>query len=184
MFRRMRLKMNKSKLHLLDAGIIVELFRLGIWENVVSHFDISVSEIVAGEAHFFRDQKGNRQTIDLAEFVDNNRIQSVFATPSQAQEFLSHFGPDHAERLDPGELESLACLFSSSEDTLICSADSIVFIVLGATDNRDWGVSLEEMLKQCGLARVLDWRFTRKFREQYSDQGFQDRMTGMGPSGL
>lgn len=149
MYRRMRLKMNKSKLHLLDAGIIVELFRLGIWENVVSHFDISVSEIVADEAHFFRDQNGRRHSIDLTVFVDSNRIQSVYATPSQAQEFLSHFGPDHAERLDPGELESL-----------------------------------EEMLKQCGLARDLDWRFTRKFREKYSDQGFQDRMTGMGPRGL
>jgi len=51
-----------------------------------------------------------------------------------------HFGPTYLERFDPGERESLAHLVTSADEYMICSADSIVFKVLGFLDRGEQGI--------------------------------------------
>lgn len=41
------------------------------------------------------------------------------------------------------------------------------------------GISLEELLSQIGLTRQVDWPFSKRFREQYTQQGFQEKPTGI-----
>jgi hypothetical protein len=173
--------MTRSPLYLLDTGVIIELFRLSLWQRVVEVYQIYVSETVASEALYYSGPSGRRVPIRLQKYVEEGRISLVSVDAKEVSAFLGRFGVDYAERLDPGELESLAYLFSSSEEILICSADSIVYLVLGATDRRDSGISLEEILTQCGLGRGVPWQFSAEFRNKYTSQGFRDQLLGFGP---
>jgi len=53
--------------------------------------------------------------------------------------FCSKFDPTYMESLDPGEAESLAHLGASKETCMICSADKIVYRVLGNLDRSESG---------------------------------------------
>ena len=68
----------------------------------------------------------------------------------------------------------LAFLYSSSVDWLVCAADGAVFRVLGMLGKSEQGISLEEVLKQIGLYRNIEWQYTKKFREHYTRLGQKD----------
>ena len=54
---------------LLDANVIIELFKQGIWDRVVAECDIYAAETVVGEAHFFEDDAGVRHDFDLGAWL-------------------------------------------------------------------------------------------------------------------
>lgn len=166
---------------LLDANVIIVLFKYGVWEHVVATCDIWVSEtVVETEAHFYEDDDGVRHDFDLRPYVANGRIKQVAVSPQDVKKFTSTFGPDYIERLDPGEAESLAHLEGATEDHLICSADAIVFRVLGNLDRSAQGVSLQEVLDKLGQSRALPPQFTKKVREKWTAEGVADRLHGRG----
>jgi hypothetical protein len=84
------------------------------------------------------------------------------------------------EKLDPGETESLAYLLRQSDECWICSADKIVYRVLGNLGRSEQGVSLEEVLNEVGLGRKLSGGFTRAYREEWTRKGFQEGLGGIG----
>jgi len=173
--------MKRFRLLLLDAGIVIELLRQGIWDRLVEACDVHLSRTVAEtEAHFYEDADGEKQHFDLAPDVESGRITVFDVLPSELARFRSCFDPSYFERLDTGEAESLAYLLNAEEPCLICSADSIVFKVLGNLDKAGQGVSLEEVLQQTGLTRQLEWPFTKAFRERWTRAGFRDELGGLG----
>lgn len=90
---------------------------------------------------------GERVDFDLGEFERNGAIEVVEVALPALKTFLSQFDASYAEKLDPGEAESLAYLLAANADTHICSADGIVFRVLGNLDRGQQGLSLEEVLQ-------------------------------------
>lgn len=81
------------------------------------------------------------------------------------------------------ELESLVYLFSQRTapgHVLICSADSIVWQILGCLNKPDHGISLEELLKQLGLTKHLERQYTEDFRVHWTKRGSQDWIQGRG----
>jgi hypothetical protein len=94
--------------------------------------------------------------------------------------FLGQFDPVYLEKLDPGEAESLAYLLGESDECRLCSADKIVYRVLGGLRRPDQGVSLDEVLEQIGLGRKLENEFTKAYREEWTKKGFQESLTGIG----
>ncbi len=176
--------MKKFSLLLLDANIVIELFRLGIWDKVVDLCDIHLARTVADrEAHFFLDEEGQRQDFDLTPYAQDGRIDVFDVAPSDLTAFLDSFDPVYFEKLDPGEAESLAFLLNSPPECLLCSADKIVFRVLGSLRRGEQGISLEEVLHQTGLARDLRPHFSRACRERWTNRGFQEGLQGIGPKG-
>jgi hypothetical protein len=172
--------MKKFRLLLLDANVVIELFRQGIWTKLIEVCDVHLSRTVVGEAHFFADDDGNRHDFDLGPDMASGKITVFDVFPSELVSFRSHFDPTYLERLDPGEAESLAFLLNSTEKYLICSADKIVFRVLGNLNRPDQGVSLEEVLFGTGLGRSLRHLFTRDYREKWTRIGSQEGLRGMG----
>jgi len=171
----------KFRLLLLDANIVIELFRLGIWGNLVDVCDIHLSRIVADrEAQFFRDEDGQRHDFDLTPYEEAGQINVFGMTPSDLTAFLDKFDPVYFEKLDPGEAESLAFLLNSEPDCKLCSADKIVFRVLGNLHLAEQGISLEEILAQTGLARPLRQEFSKTYRELWTRKGFEERLQGIG----
>ena len=172
--------MKKFRLLLLDANVVIEIARQGLWEQMVAKCDIHLAQTVLDESQFYADDQGNRHYIDLTSYVSAKSITLFDLKPSQMQAFCGHFDSVYLEKLDPGEAESLAYLFTQSDECKICSADKIVFRVLGSLNRPDQGVSLDEILGQIGLGRRLEREFTKAYKEEWTQKGFQEGLTGLG----
>ncbi len=170
--------MTRSRLILLDANIVLELFRLGIWKQVTERCDIVLAETVVTESEFY-DTDDGREYIDwdAVKAAGSVRIESLSA--NDIKKYCDQFGPGYYEKLDPGEAEALSILAQDSE-SMICSADKIVWRVLGNTNATERGISLEEILQASGLTKPLQRRFTQAFREEWNKKGGVDRFMGLG----
>jgi hypothetical protein len=92
--------------------------------------------------------------------------------------FRAQFHQLFAGEIDEGKAESLAYVCSQKVDHLICSADKIVFRVLGCLGKGEQGVSLEEVLRQCGLSRKLQREFGEEYRKQWTSYGVAEGLQG------
>ena len=172
--------MKKSQLLLLDANVVIEISRQGLWDQMVARCDIHLAQTVLDESQFYEDEQGDRHYIDLASYI-SAKVITVFAlTPSQMEGFRARFDPVYFEKLDPGETESLAYLLEQPDEYQICSADKIIYRILGCLSRPDQGVSLDEVLGQIGLGRKLGREFTKPYREEWTRKGFQEGLAGIG----
>lgn len=174
----------KFRLLLLDANVVIEAFRMGIWDQLVDRCDIHLARtVVDKEAHFYEDDSGDRHHFDLREYEAKGTITVFDVQFAEVDAFRKLFGPVYFEKLDQGEAESMAFLFAHpSQEWLICSADKIVYRVLGSTRRGDQGISLEEILQQIGLGRPVDRMFSHNYREQWTRKGFEEGQYGLhGP---
>ena len=166
---------------LLDANVVIHLFRCGIWARFVRQCEVHLAQTVVEEADYFEDEDDNRITIDLTDDVATGDVTVFEIAGPDLQTFRDRYDPSYAERLDPGETESLAYLLRNvGSGFRICSSDSIVFRILGNLSMSDAGVSLEEALKEVGLGRPLPYQFTGAFRKRWSARGFQNGLGGIG----
>ena len=172
--------MKKFRLLLLDANVVLEISRHGLWERIVARCDVHLAQTVLDESQFYEDDQGEKHYIDLAPYISSKAITVFDMTPSQMNGFLGEFDPVYLEKLDPGEAVSLAYLLGQSDECRICSADKIVYRVLGGLRRPDQGVSLDEILRQIGLGRKLENEFTKAYREEWTKRGFQEGLTGIG----
>ncbi len=172
--------MKKFRLLLLDANIVIEISRLGLWAKVGERCEVHLSQVLIDEAQFYEDSNGTRQYIDLTELIDAQSITVFSRTPSEMQNFRDLFDVSYVEKLDPGETESLSYLLDQSEECLFCSADKIVFRVLGGLRRAEQGISLDEVLSKIGVGRPMLQEFTRAYRVEWTKRGFQEGLQGLG----
>jgi hypothetical protein len=165
---------------LLDANIIIELWRLGLWSKLVELCDIHVGKTVVGEADFFLDVSGNRIAIDLSADIANQRIEVFQVEFHELDKFRRQYDPSYLAKLDPGETEALVKLLSLPSDWRLCSADGIVFKVLANVRRGDQGISLEEILGQVGMSRRLSKQYTKEFRTGKTKLGAIDSIQNRG----
>lgn len=167
----------RFRLLLLDANVVIKLFQLDLWDRLLDCCDVHLSRTIATvEAHFFEDDEGERHDFDLLPYETSGRVTVFDVTLDQDRQLTQHFGLAYVERFDPGEREALAHLVTSDEPYLICSADSIVFKVLGFLNRGEQGVSLEEVLQQTGYGPRMTWQFSKAFRKKYTQEGFRDQL--------
>ena len=172
--------MKKFRLLLLDANAVIEISRHSLWDRVVAACEVHLAQTVIDEAQFFQDENGERQEIDLAASVNAGTIGVFNLIPADLTSFRATFAPAYLEKLDPGETESLAYLLSQPEECRLCSADKIVFRILGSLNRAEQGISLEEVLHAIGLSRKLSRQFTRQYRKEWTNNGFQEGLRGGG----
>jgi len=171
------------KLLLLDADVIIIAHELGVWDQLVQKCSISVTETIVKEAGYWEDNKGEQHVIDLESFVTKGQIDSIPVELSKVRKFRQRFGPVYLENMDPGESETLAFVDASDDTWRYCSGDAIVFKVLGCLARGDQGISLEEVLNQCGIglpSRNDVAHLTKAYRENQTRIGQQDGITGIG----
>jgi len=170
---------SKLKLLILDACVIIQLHEMGCWDDVLKSCDLYLSDIVARREVRFDDKNG--VLIDLGPAIAAGKIKTFSVSEANIEAFRNHFDLEYLGVLDDGEGESLAYLLASKEDWLISSADRIVFRVLGNLHRREQGISLEEILNRLGsTASKLPRQYSKAFREQWSETGFQERIRGVG----
>jgi hypothetical protein len=174
--------MPKLQLLILDAGIVIHLHELGIWDRVLAQCDVHLSRIVAEKEVLFEpgDEGKYGKDISLASDIQNGKVHVFDVAVSDVKRFEGQFDPLYLGDMDAGETESLAYMMQVSQDHLISSADHIVYKVLGNLGRGDQGISLEEILQKIGLGRAVDWPYTKKFREKNTKQGQEDSVYGRG----
>lgn len=112
---------------LLDANIIIEAYKFGIWEKLVEQVEIRVSSIVAHSEALFYSKKERRvpEPIDLKRLITKGKIEEFPATQKEITTFLNKFDRVFVGGLHDGEAESLALIMHGGmKDTLYCSGDS------------------------------------------------------------
>jgi hypothetical protein len=171
--------MKKLRLLLLDANIVIYLFSQHLWDRFVESCEVYLSKTVIDESEFFEND-GEMIPISLESYIESSKVEVFELTVSGLKEFMSKFDPVYLDKLDPGEAESLAYLYMSQEEFKICSADGIVFRVIGVLDLAERGISLEEVLKFVGLERKVPYQYTKEFRIRKTSEGTKDRIQGMG----
>jgi len=167
----------KFSLLLLDSVVIIELFEIGIWDQILAHCDVHVSETIVAEVLYYIDANDQKQPIDLSRYADKMTIHSL--PVSRVLELKKGFGSILLDKLDAGEAELLSVVHSSFDSYRLCSADAVVFRVLAALGKSDQGVSLEELLQQIGLSRSVSWPFSKSFRVHWARCGFEEKLHGI-----
>jgi hypothetical protein len=171
--------MKKLSLLLLDACVIIELCKVGLWDRVLEQCEILLARTVFDESAFYRDANGVQVLLSLEEDERAGRIRIVEVPPAEVMAFKKRFQQQFAGEIHAGELESLAYIFSQREaNHRICSSDKAVFRVLGCLGKREQGISLEEVLKRCGLGRKLHPSFGEEYREHWTDHGWTEGFQG------
>ncbi|MBN2128414.1 MAG: hypothetical protein JW741_02920 [Sedimentisphaerales bacterium] len=171
--------MKKFRFLLLDAGPIIKLFELGIWDEFISRCDVTVCRTVAEEARW-ASQEFEDVCIDVESCGKEGRIHVVDVEVSAAKAFFDRFDFSYKAALYDGEKETLAFLDSSPEPWRVCSSDAAVFRVLGLLGKAEVGVFLEEVLRQIGFGRSLEWKYSEQFRSKYTSSGQTDAVLGKG----
>ncbi len=105
---------------LLDAGPIIKLFSMGIWDNFIKYCDVSVSRIIADEEALYTE--AGEKPIDLKPYEQQGRIRILDVETSTVKAFYEKFDRLYKVDVHPGERETLAFLVSSTDNWLVCSA--------------------------------------------------------------
>ena len=175
--------MARFDLLLLDSVIVIQLHALGLWQQIVNLCDVHLTRSIVDEALYFVDGNGDKRNIDLSSDEVARRIVVHDPPASETAALCGNFGPDILEKLDPGELDALTVLYSSLDGYVVCSADKIVYRVLGALRLSDQGISLQEVLSKVGLTHDLPEMYTKSYREYWSRRGFEDGIKGLSSLG-
>lgn len=169
---------SKSILVLFDTCVILESFRTGSWDALISNYAVILSQTVIEESLWYYDFDGYKHSIDWKPYISENKIQIIDPSISDMEKFLSEFDSSYAERMDIGELSLLCYLFAQpTEEIYICSSDEIVFKILGKHRRSEQGISLEELLKKIGFNKPINDHFKKDFRERCSKKGFENSFT-------
>jgi AraC-like DNA-binding protein len=175
--------MKKFQFLLLDAGPIIKLFELSLWDKFIEKCDVIIPRTIVEDETVFFGTEDNKTFLEqgLASYEKRGLVKIVDIPLSQIDAFYKKFDITYQSILDPGEKEALTFLFNTSECYLLCSADRAVFRVLGLLGKSEQGISLEEILQKIGLSPSrLEGKFTKKFRENYTRLGQKDAFQDKG----
>ena len=168
--------MAKFNLLLVDANIVIYLFEIGLWEEVLAQCDVHLSETILREALFYTNDDGDQLATNIESYRARMTVHPDVQV-SEMQRFLGSLGGSLLERMDAGEAEILCILSRSLEPYTICSADAAVFRYLGAARQSAQGVSLEEVLTGIGRARQVSPQYRKRFKDEYCRRGFEEGWT-------
>ena len=163
---------------LIDAGPIIKLFSLGIWDDFIKYCDVSISRIIVDDQALYTED--GKKHIDLNPYEERELIKIIDVEASVVKVFYDKFDLSYQADIHDGEKETLAFLYDSLENWLVCFSDHAVFRVLGLLGKAEQGISLEEILEQIGLSKLLEWKYTKRFREKWTLKGQVDFVQDQG----
>jgi predicted nucleic acid-binding protein len=148
---------------LLDADVIIDLHKLGLWEKITERNKVYIPSTIIQEVEYYDDELG-RQYLNLKENVGKT-IQEVSATPKEIAQLKNRLSQPDKESLDPGESEAITILDKNC-DMVFCSSDQLAIISIVLLNMEARVISLERLLKGSGLT-------TKKLEYKSSEKKFQ-----------
>jgi hypothetical protein len=137
-----------SRLVLLDADVVIELFRLGTWDRLVGAVRVTLAATVVAEAdHYYDLDTGAKKVIDLRAYVGDGRITVEDGDVMEMARIRN--ACSRCLELHVGELESMAII--TKRDCHFCTADGAAAKAMVLMDLGGLAISLEELLRRHGL---------------------------------
>jgi hypothetical protein len=172
----------RRSLLVLDANVILELFRTGAWEQLILRYRVIVPATVLREAHFYIDPRTEeRISTDLPRYVENGHIDTYEANVSELMSVKARFTPEMREGIHEGELEAIACLLASeTKEMLFVSGDGKAIIATALLGQADRAACLEVVLRECGLEKTLRHEHREEYFRRHIRLGQEARVQGRG----
>lgn len=165
---------------LLDANVIFEACRQGIWESLLQKVRIAVPSIIARDEALFVEIGETTLPLKLPEDIDSGRLEELSADASAMGDVQRLFDRTFVDGLHEGELEALAIIYVSEEEIVFCTADQMAIQALAMMDHADRGISFEALLRKTGLWRKMERHFIEAFFREHIERGKTKRIRGEG----
>jgi hypothetical protein len=137
-------KYTKPLLILLDANVIIELHKLGIWSQILVQCKVFTTDCIAHNESLYYPVNNTRVPIELDEFTDNGSLTIIEATADDIGALESIFSDDFLESIHDGEKEALALIAAGKhQDSIFCTADGPAIKALAMLNKGQNGISLE-----------------------------------------
>lgn len=174
--------MNKPKLLLLDADVIVFAHQFGVWQSLQKAYEVHVpATVIDIEARFF-DSKDGKKRIDLKAEESTGLITRLEATATEISETFGHFEATFLAALHDGEKEGIAILKAKAESGMVfCTGDLIAVESAAMLDLSASCLSFEEVLQMAGLLKLVSSfapPLTKKAHDYRLEKGKVRRVTG------
>ncbi|MCH7922405.1 MAG: hypothetical protein IH975_05155 [Nitrospinae bacterium] len=179
----MTAKTTKPKFVLLDANIVIQAYRLGIWKDLIERVEVWVpSIIIRDEALFYTERIGGvPDEINLQQLVDDGKIKEISATHAELVSLYAVFDSVFIETIHEGENEALAFLLKGAEEELYsCTADARAIQAVAMIEMSHKGISMEFLLRSIGLQQTLEVQYTEDFFRRNLDIGRRNLITREG----
>jgi hypothetical protein len=176
-------KTTRPKSLLPDADVVIETYKLGVWEQLIAEIPVLVPATIAySEALFYKGRKRSvSKEIDLPALVEQGKIRQVEASAQEVEAVLKRFDCISRESLHPGEVEALAVFYArKAPECAFCSGDKTAIRCLAMLGLSDCAISLEGVLDSIGLRKNLRVQFTKEYLRAQIKIGQQQRITGLG----
>ena len=169
---------------LLDADVIIDLYRLGLWNGIVVQNNVSVASTVAHvEALHYYDESNTKTYIDLSSEIQNGKITELCATVEDQKAISDKFDPIAGPTVNPGELESIAIIHSGTDANIkFCTCDGPAIIALSMLQLDHRGISFETALRQAGIRtkNILIVKYSEKRFKKLITEGKHNLVSGIG----
>jgi len=147
-----RLETTLARLVLLDANVILEAFRLGIWDLLVTKAQVSIASTVVGEVdHYFDPVTGQKTRIDLQSYITTRKVA---VEQGDAVRMAAVRGAcERYMELHIGEVESIAVVADAG--VKFCTADHAAAKAMALLDLSEQATSFEGVLRKHGITPKL-----------------------------
>lgn len=163
---------------LLDADVIIDLHRLGLWKQITKSHQVFVPSIILHKEVYFYEDENGRHHIDL-EKEAGVTFAELSCSGQELLRFKERFDRVFQEELHDGEKEALV-LLQKQEDILLCTCDYAAIKALALLDLAEQGISFEGLLKKSGMNKKLEYKHTEKRFKKYLTEGSIMRMQERG----
>lgn len=171
--------MQKPKLLLLDANVVIEAHRLGAWTEICDQYEIGLPSIIVSEARYFESEEGGG-SIHLQDEIKAGTIAVFEGTVAEISAAFSNISDAFLAGIDAGEAEAIALLFGDCSDHRFCTGDVNAIQLMGMLSLEANAISFERLahgLKSKGKLKVQA-HFTEKTFKHHLGVGKGRRISG------
>jgi hypothetical protein len=164
----------KPKFFLLDAGPIIELHKLGRWNDVLDRAEIIVPRVIAeSEAKYWIREDNSTRAINTLSDAEAGRLTVLDCEEIELRRTLELFDQVTQQSVDPGELHALTLLrrWQDEPRPAFCSGDRMAVVSLCLLGFSESAVSVEELLSAVGLSAELKRQFTSTAMSAWIEEG-------------
>jgi len=154
---------------LLDADVIIDLHKLGLWKQITKSHKVSIPSIILRKEVYYYEDENGRHNIDL-EKEAGETFSELSCSAQELLGFKENFDRVFQEELHDGEKEALA-LLQKQEDLVLCTCDHAAIKAMAMLDLSERGISFENLLKKSGMSKKLEYKHTEKRFKKILSEG-------------
>lgn len=149
----------KPRCVLLDANVVIESHKLGVWPKLKSAYQLVLPATVSRREALYYFTRRGREVIKIREQIATGEIIELEATADELIDLPGIFAPWFLDTLDPGEIEALALLRANkATGASFCTSDAPAIKALAMIHMSHLGISLETLLAKIGLPKT--WTYS------------------------